>query len=142
MRWGDSAWIETLMSSRNGLFPWAPIYAVGCIGLIVGLKRHTRVCSALLLGLLLQAYTNGAAWDWWAGGSFGGRRFDSCFIVFVFGLGVLLVGPGRTSQPERMKAFGVMAVGLLSLTLALANLSYASSVGPDNYQERRRQVGQ
>ncbi len=130
MRWGDSAWLETLMSSRNGLFPWAPIYALGGLGLLVGLRRHTRICSALLLGLLVQAFANGAAWDWWAGGSFGGRRFDSCYLCFVFGLGILLLTPWKTaSKTKANRAMRVGAVGLaaLSIMLAAANLRFAAS---------------
>ncbi|MCP4444379.1 MAG: hypothetical protein GY811_03415 [Myxococcales bacterium] len=131
MRWGESAWFETLMSSRNGLFPWAPIYALGFIGLLVGMRRHARICSALILGLLLQAYANGAAWDWWAGGSFGGRRFDSCYIGFAFGLGVLLLSPWQqqTHPGKRFPALRVASVGLavFSALLAGANMNFAST---------------
>ncbi len=136
MRWGESAWVDTLMSSRNGLFPWAPIYAIGGIGLLVGLKRHARLSSALLGGLLLQAYANGAAWDWWAGGSFGGRRFDSCFVAFAFGLGILLLTPWRPRggstvdksklrQAKGMK-LGAVSLAALSIMLVGANLRLAA----------------
>ncbi len=130
MWWAESAWVETLMSSRNGLFPWAPMYAIGFIGLLIGLRRHRRISSALLLGLFLQAYVNGAAWDWWGGGAFGGRRFDSCFIVFVFGLGVILstirgsVQKGSMS-PIRKVALGVFA--LFCVSLGIANARFAST---------------
>ena len=130
MRWGESAWFDTLMSSRNGLFPWAPLYALGFLGLLVGIRRHTRLCSALLLGLFLQAYANGAAWDWWAGGSFGGRRFDSCYIGFAFGLGIVLIGLWRVRPKKRVPLLLLRAGGLylaaLSMLLALANMDYAS----------------
>ncbi len=130
MRWGESVWLETLMSSRNGLFPWAPIYALGFIGLLVGMRRHARICSAVLLGLFLQAYANGAAWDWWAGGSFGGRRFDSCYIGFAFGLGVLLLSPWQQARPsKRFPVLRVASVGLavFSALLAGANMNFAST---------------
>lgn len=89
MRWDDPAWLETLFSSRNGLFPWAPLYLPMLVGLAFTTARR-RLASLLLLGLLLQAWVNGAVWDWWAGGSFGGRRFDSAFVVFALGAAALL----------------------------------------------------
>jgi len=89
----------------------------------------------LLLGLGLQAYVNGAAWDWWAGGSYGGRRFDSCFAVFAFGLAALLVGgAGRTGdiRPWARLRSGVgmgarAGAYLLAVMLALGNLLYANT---------------
>lgn len=126
MRWDASLWWHCLMSSRNGLLPWAPIYALGLVGVFVGLRRHARLCSALLLGLFLQAYVNGAAWDWWAGGSFGGRRFDSCFVVFALGLGVLILRP---SPPKKKLLSTLMRASLVGLCilLAVANLHFAST---------------
>src|SRR5262249_59156708 len=32
LRWDAPAWSEALFSSRNGLFPWAPLYAPIAIG--------------------------------------------------------------------------------------------------------------
>ena len=88
MRWDDPAWSEVLFSSRNGLFPWAPLYGFALLGLLVGLRRYGRLALTCVVLLATQTVANGAAWDWWAGGSFGGRRFDACFILFVFGLSV------------------------------------------------------
>ncbi|MEO7730717.1 MAG: hypothetical protein ABIY55_07080 [Kofleriaceae bacterium] len=90
MRWDAPAWSETLFSSRNGLFPWAPLYAPMLVGLVVLARRELRLPLALLLGLLGQALANGATWDWWGGGSFGGRRFDSTYVVFAVGAAVLV----------------------------------------------------
>jgi hypothetical protein len=89
MRWDDPAWLETLFSSRNGLFAWAPLYLPMLVGLAFTTAR-LRLASLLLAGFLLQAIVNGAVWDWWAGGSFGGRRFDSAFVVFALGASALL----------------------------------------------------
>jgi hypothetical protein len=83
MRWDAMAWTETLFSSRNGLFPWAPAYFLLAGGLFVIPSRSKML---LLLGCVIaQAFVNGAAWDWWGGGAYGGRRFDSAFVVFAIG---------------------------------------------------------
>ncbi|MBV8759137.1 MAG: hypothetical protein JO257_17745 [Deltaproteobacteria bacterium] len=90
MRWDQPCWSETLFSSRNGLFPWSPCYFVLLIALLCAAKKLPRLVVALIAGLALQAIANGAAWDWWAGGSFGGRRFDSCYVVFAVGAAFLI----------------------------------------------------
>ena len=95
LRWDAPAWSETLFSSRNGLLPWAPLYAPMLLGVVALARRGVRLPLALLLGLFGQAVVNGAAWDWWAGGSFGGRRFDSCYAVFAVGAAVGIAAGGR-----------------------------------------------
>lgn len=89
MRWDEPAWTETLFSSRNGLFPWAPLYGPMLLGLVF-IKHRLRLVVALVGGIFAQSLANGAAWDWWAGGSFGGRRFDSTFVVFALGASALV----------------------------------------------------
>lgn len=95
MRWDAPAWSEVLFSSRNGLLPWSPLYAIALVGVLAAARRMPRLVGVLLLGLALQVVVNGAAWDWWAGGSFGARRFDSAYILFALGLGVVLMAARR-----------------------------------------------
>ena len=140
LRWDAPAWSETLFSSRNGLFPWAPLYAPMAIGVPWLARRGMRLPLALLLGLFGQALVNGAAWDWWAGGSFGGRRFDSCYAVFAVGAAALIAAgarvmarpaPGAAARPAarvRWRAARV-AVGLgfaASALIALATVELAA----------------
>lgn len=125
LRWDAPAWSETLFSSRNGLFAYAPLLAVALIGLVVGLRRAPRLSGALLAGVALQAVANGAAWDWWAGGSLGGRRFDSTYVAFAFGLAALAapIGVAVKSPAFRLTARAwAAAVLVVALGLALANL--------------------
>jgi Dolichyl-phosphate-mannose-protein mannosyltransferase len=136
MRWDQPCWSETLFSSRNGLLPWAPAYAVFAIALIAGLRRAPRLAGALIAGVLLQALANGAAWDWWAGGSFGGRRFDSTYVSFAIG-GQLAVGwilaavPAALARGARVgvRIAGAAAalVAILLAALVAANLHLAST---------------
>jgi hypothetical protein len=128
MWWGDSAWTETLFSSRNGLFPWSPLYALAAIGLLVAIARVPRLGLARVAGVLLQAWINGAVWDWWAGGSYGGRRFDSTYVAFSVGLGAVLIRPFAVRPARRWLARGVAAAGYTTaVLLAAGNLVFAGS---------------
>jgi hypothetical protein len=130
MRWDAPAWSETLFSSRNGLFPWAPLYAVMVLGVIGLARRGVRLPLALLLGLFGQAIVNGAAWDWWAGGSFGGRRFDSCYAVFAVGAATLVAAGGRALArrgPVRWLAGAALAAAAL-VAVASVELAARTSV--------------
>jgi hypothetical protein len=130
LRWEAPAWSETLFSSRNGLFPWAPLYAVMLLGVIGLARRGVRLPLALLLGLFGQAIVNGAAWDWWAGGSFGGRRFDSCYAVFAVGAAVLVAAGGRALArrgPVRWLAGAALAAAAL-VAVATVDLAARTSV--------------
>lgn len=129
MRWDAPAWSEVLFSSRNGLLPWAPLYAVAALGLVVCALRRPRLGVPILIGIALQTVANGAAWDWWAGGSFGGRRFDSCFAGFALGLAALVAWPApRAAWRGYARRAGVGAVLALSLVLAIGNLEWAARV--------------
>jgi hypothetical protein len=130
MRWDAPAWTEALFSSRNGLFPWAPLSAPMALGVVALARRGMRLPLALLLGLFGQAIVNGAAWDWWAGGSFGGRRFDSCYAVFAVGAAVGIDAAARglaRRGPVRLIAGLALAAAAL-IAIATAELAARTSV--------------
>jgi hypothetical protein len=128
MRWDAPAWSEALFSSRNGLFPWAPLYAPMAIGVVALARRTVRLPLALLLGLFGQAVVNGAAWDWWAGGSFGGRRFDSCYAVFAVGAAALIAAAARVMRRPRRPAAAIAGLALVAAILvAFATVQLAAS---------------
>ena len=122
MRWDEPAIGDTLFSSRNGLFAYAPLLALACIGLVGALRRHARLAGMLLAGLALQTVANGAVWDWWAGGSFGGRRFDSCFVAFAFGFAFLVAREERSRIAGRLARAGAWAAAAV---LVAGNLAWA-----------------
>jgi hypothetical protein len=131
MRWDAPCWSEVLFSSRNGLLPWSPAYLVFGVAVVALARRQRRLVGMLALGFALQVIVNGAAWDWWAGGSFGGRRFDSTFVIFALGatsLGgwiVRVVPPGLAmAAGARVRAIAAAAAltGLVVVALVVANL--------------------
>jgi hypothetical protein len=129
MWWTESAWSEVLFSSRNGLLPWAPLMALAAVGLCASVRRTPRLTACLLAGVALQVIANGAVWDWWAGGSFGGRRFDSAFLALCYGLGHLVIRPPLPAGAPAWRLHarrGLVAAALaVSVVLAAGNLAFA-----------------
>lgn len=87
--------LETFFSSRHGLLYWTPVLWGGFLGLVPLLRRELRgeggTGPALVLVLLVMSYVNVCSGDWWAGGSFSNRRFDSVLPILALGLAAALV---------------------------------------------------
>ena len=82
-----SVW-QVLYSTNRGLFPWNPVFYLGVIGLFLWTRISPRLGSLFITGFLLQIFFNSNVAIWWAGWSFGGRRFDGCVLFFVVGVAV------------------------------------------------------
>ena len=81
----------TLFSARHGLFTFHPLFALGAAGLLVAAASGRRkMALACLTIFLLQVIINSSAFDWWAGASFGNRRFCDTLPLIALGCGLLL----------------------------------------------------
>jgi hypothetical protein len=80
----------TLFSTKNGLYVWTPIAAVGTIGLFIyrGWGRTDRFVFFVLF--LTAVCVNALVHDWWGGDSFGMRRFVGFFPFLAFGVAEVL----------------------------------------------------
>lgn len=127
MLWEHSRWVETLFSSRNGLFARTPLVYLAVIGLLVMASRRQdkeqHIAGWLmLLAFALQVYINGSTRDWYGGWAHGGRRFLGCSLYFGLGLATLL----SVLTPRRKGAGRWLAVGasaLLVLFFSLFNIN-------------------
>jgi Dolichyl-phosphate-mannose-protein mannosyltransferase len=86
LRWNNPELAAVLFSLRRGLFTWHPILLISTIGLWYAIGVNAPLALSFSLVLLGQIYINAVPVDWWAGVSFGMRRFVECFPVFAFGL--------------------------------------------------------
>ncbi|MEW6365585.1 MAG: glycosyltransferase family 39 protein [Acidobacteriota bacterium] len=77
---------HVLFSTNHGLLTWHPVFVLCLGGLAWGAARRLRQHRLLLVGLLLQLYVNASITQWWAGHSFGARRFLGCFALFAVGI--------------------------------------------------------
>lgn len=73
----------TLFSTYHGLLSWSPVLLLTIPGLWLIYRKDRIVGSAFALVVLAQVYVNSANEIWWAGGSFGNRRFVDYSFIFV-----------------------------------------------------------
>ncbi len=104
---------QPLLSWYHGLASWTPLLAVGIIGLPFLWRAHRGLGAAALIMFVVQWLINGTIDRFfWAGSSFGQRRFDNCTIFFLLGAGALLARLPRWAS--------IAVAGLTSLwTMAL-----------------------
>ena len=76
--------LETLFSTRHGLFVWHPVYLLGVLGLFApGPKRLRGMAAGVLAGATLFY---GMRQTWWGFHSFGNRYFVGLGFFFAVGL--------------------------------------------------------
>lgn len=150
---------EVLFSCRHGAFYWAPVLAIGLIGLIWVARRNawpwvfliTIFCHVYLIGGLgISDLSGGAAvfdtsnWNehWKGGTSFGMRYLTECTPFFAVGLAGLMQATGRRIAMHWWGAVLMLFVawnGLLILAYGLNTVSRSYCV---TYLEMTTGVGQ
>jgi hypothetical protein len=122
MLWAQPAVGRLLWSSNNGLFSTSPVTYVAALGLLL-LPRRDRLFGWSALGVMtLAIYVNASVEDWWAGASYGARRFDGVVPLFVVGLG--LAAGHLAALVARRPAF---AVNFLLLAFVAWNLTFMAA---------------
>jgi len=83
-----------LFSSFHGFFYWHPFMLTIVAGFVPPWKRllpeNRRLILAALGGFLIQVYFNATIREYWAGASFGARRFIDVLPFAVFGIALFL----------------------------------------------------
>jgi hypothetical protein len=124
VRLGRPFVLETLFSARHGLLSWTPVFWLGLFGLVPLLRRRGPVAWPMVLPLLLMTYLNMSSGDWWAGGSFSNRRFDSLLPLFAFAFAAALDALRRA-----LVARPVRAVAAACLAVVFWNVGVVAAVG-------------
>ena len=83
LRLGRPFVLETLFSSRHGVLSWTPVLWLGYLGFWPLLRGRRDLALPLLVPAAAMTYVNMCSGDWWAGGSFSNRRFDSLLPVLA-----------------------------------------------------------
>ena len=107
--------IDVLFSWRHGMLSWHPALAAGVVGLAVATRRHPLVALSLLASLAAATIVNAGVLDWWAGASFGARRFDGLWPALAVGAAVL-----ADRVPRALAAAVVAVLAAVNWVLLLA----------------------
>lgn len=92
MHWlAPNLW-ELLFSEYHGLLTWSPILILVPVGLLYIWRQDRCLAVGIGVALLLQVYLNAANEIWWAGGSFGNRRFADCGVLFAVAMAAAFSG--------------------------------------------------
>ncbi len=116
LRLGHPYVLQTLFSSRHGLLSWTPLLWAGFLGYGPLLRRRPTLAAPLLVPLTLMTYLNMCSGDWWAGGSFSNRRFDSLLAPFALGIAACL-----ELGAELLRRRPQVALALLALPVTVWN---------------------
>ena len=84
--WDRPEIVNLLFSVRHGLLSWHPILYLAILGFFVMPKGRRIAGYSALLAFVCLTFLNSVTADWWAGDSFGMRRFVSFSAVFALGL--------------------------------------------------------
>ena len=132
VRWGDPFLTETLFSSRHGLFSWSPILLVAVCGLPGFVRRNPRVGLPFVLLLVLLTYVNSSVSDWWAGGSFGARRFDSVLPILALGLATAVAFGVELARRYPRTVVGAVLLGFITANGLLMEQSRKGRIPVDD----------
>lgn len=137
MEWSHPAISEVLFSAHHGLFAWHPVLLFGFLGLVALWSRSRYVTIVCALVLAMSVYMNAAIQAWWAGGSFGMRRFVGDMPFMAPGIaasGVWLAGFCRR-RPLAPVAFVAAISFLYNVTLVRQiREGYTDSLLPVSFQ--------
>jgi len=109
MRWTHPALLQVWFSHHHGLFTWTPVWLLAVLGVAGGPRQTRGMAAAMAVVFLLESYVSAAARDWWAGDSYGARRFLGLFPIFVLGL-TLMAGRLTRRSPYPFLAIAGTAV--------------------------------
>lgn len=105
MRWLRPALGEMFLSDYHGILTWSPVFLFVTLGLFLLWKRDRLIGAAFILSLAAQTWINAASEAWWAGGSFGNRRFVDYSLIYIVAMAGWLAHP----LSRRLWVKGVMA---------------------------------
>jgi hypothetical protein len=108
MRWSAPYVWPVLLSDWRGLFTVTPIIALSMCGIVWLWKDWPQLAPGVTAALVLSVYANSSIVQWWAGESFGARRFVSCFPLFTLGLAAIFA---------RLKSREIIGVAALFVVL-------------------------
>jgi hypothetical protein len=110
--------LDSLFSSRHGLFFWAPVLTIAVLGLALRAALGHRAALGALTALAVLALVNAGLRPWWSGG-FGNARFLPALPLFALGLAMILELVRRTARQRPLRLAAAFGAALVAWNLLL-----------------------
>ena len=117
--------LSSLFSPFHGLFNWHPFLIVAIFGFLFSWRRRPRLNALALSGFSLEALVNGSLREFWAGASFGARRYVGSLPFLSVGFSNLV-----SKMNKKGKIFFVFFLNLFFFLNFFAETFYARGVIP------------
>ncbi len=126
--------LNTLFSTRNSLFVYAPVVLLCAIGLVVaGMRGQAKWSLSLSAPWLALWYINSAWCIWWFGASFGARAMLACWPVWLIGFAWLIERVlGSDAARAAWRRAGLLAAAsavCVAWTVLMAVLYFSGRIG-------------
>jgi hypothetical protein len=122
---------EVLLSSRHGLLSWAPVLWLALAGLPRFVRRAPAFGGALAVSAFLALYVNASVFDWWAGASFGSRRFDGALPFFALGLAASIEWLVPRVERRPLAAVSLLLAPFALWNFLLMGVYFGGAIPPD-----------
>ena len=137
MLWTAPAIYKVLFSGWHGLYYWHPLLMLATFGIVINLFKSRNRISAFMLFVILGIviYINATPHDWFAGDSFGARRFSCAIPLFAIGLALFF------DIFRRRLIFIPIALTLLAIVLNIVlHVVYTRGIFDIYYMNEIRQL--
>ena len=131
VQWLSPQFEAVLFSARHGLLSWSPIVLLGLLGFPGVVRRAPALAVGLALSGFLSLYVNACVQDWWAGASFGSRRFDGLLPAVVLGLSVVLEWLVAKARRYPWVTVTAVVAPLLVWNWLLMGVYFGGAIPPD-----------
>lgn len=129
--WSTPELEAVLFSSRHGLLSWTPVLWLGVLGFPGFVRRAPMLGASLAAAVLAAWYVNASVLDWWAGASFGSRRFDAALPAFALGFAVTLEWAVRRVRERPLEAVFLMSTPFILWNAVLMLIYFRGVIPPD-----------
>ncbi len=111
--------LDSLFSPFHGLFNWHPFLLLALVGFLFYWRKRPRLNAVALSGFSLEALVNGSLRQFWAGASFGARRYVGSLPFLSVGFSNLV-----SKLNKKVKIFFVFLLNLFFFFNFFAEIFY------------------
>ena len=109
--------------------PASPITYLGAAGLVLVPRKHRLFGWSAIVVFCAAVYVNACVEDWWAGASYGPRRFDGVIPLLVVGLAATCDALRGLIEKRPMAAVAALLVALVAWNVTYMAVALTNGFG-------------